>query len=238
MKKYEIILQDLESKIKNKRFKENDLLPSEHELTKQYASSRATVRQALKILEENGFIQKQKGRGSVVIASHKVNFPISGLTSYKELQASLGFESKTSVITFETLIVDGELSTKTLFPIGTKVWHILRTRKIDGFSVVLDRDYIKYDIAPTMKRHDVADSLYQYLEDKCHIDISFAQKEITIDFINETDEQLMDLAPLDRHVVSVKSHVFLQDASLFQYTESRHQVDKFQFTEFARRQKR
>ncbi|MFK5291624.1 trehalose operon repressor, partial [Lactococcus lactis] len=28
------------------------------------------------------------------------------------------------------------------------------------------------------------------------------------------------------------------DNTLFQYTESRHQVDRFRFTEFARRQKR
>ncbi|MCJ1977874.1 trehalose operon repressor [Pseudolactococcus paracarnosus] len=238
MKKYEMILYDLEGKIKNKTVKENELLPSENELVKHYDASRATVRQALKILEERGLIQKQKGRGSVVIASSKLNFPISGLTSYKELQASLGFESSTHVVTFEKLIIDQELANQTLFKLGTEVWHILRTRQINGKAVVLDRDFIKYDIAPDMTREAVADSLYHYLENQLNIDISFAQKEITIDFINDEDKKRLDLNPLDRHVVSVKSHVFLNDATIFQYTDSRHQVDKFQFTEFARRQKR
>ena len=233
-----MILYDLEGKIKNKTVKENELLPSENELVKHYDASRATVRQALKILEERGLIQKQKGRGSVVIASSKLNFPISGLTSYKELQASLGFESSTHVVTFEKLIIDQELANQTLFKLGTEVWHILRTRQIDGKAVVLDRDFIKYDIAPDMTREAVADSLYHYLENQLNIDISFAQKEITIDFINDEDKKRLDLNPLDRHVVSVKSHVFLNDATIFQYTDSRHQVDKFQFTEFARRQKR
>ena len=233
-----MILYDLEGKIKNKTVKENELLPSENELVKHYDASRATVRQALKILEERGLIQKQKGRGSVVIASSKLNFPISGLTSYKELQASLGFESSTHVVTFEKLIIDQELANQTLFKLGTEVWHILRTRQINGQAVVLDRDFIKYDIAPDMTREAVADSLYHYLENQLNIDISFAQKEITIDFINDEDKKRLDLNPLDRHVVSVKSHVFLNDATIFQYTDSRHQVDKFQFTEFARRQKR
>ena len=233
-----MILYDLEGKIKNKTVKENELLPCENELVKHYDASRATVRQALKILEERGLIQKQKGRGSVVIASSKLNFPISGLTSYKELQASLGFESSTHVVTFEKLIIDQELANQTLFKLGTEVWHILRTRQIDGKAVVLDRDFIKYDIAPDMTREAVADSLYHYLENQLNIDISFAQKEITIDFINDEDKKRLDLNPLDRHVVSVKSHVFLNDATIFQYTDSRHQVDKFQFTEFARRQKR
>lgn len=114
MKKYEIILHDLEYKIKNKTYQENDLLPSENELVKIYDASRATIRQALKILEEKGLIQKQKGRGSVVIASSKLNFPISGLTSYKELQNSLGFESVTEVIKFDKITVDSELAAKTL----------------------------------------------------------------------------------------------------------------------------
>lgn len=238
MKKYEMILYELEDKIKNKIFKEKELLPSENELVKHYNASRATVRQALNILEEKGLIQKQKGRGSVVIASSKLNFPISGLTSYKELQASLGFESITHVLIFEKLIIDQELASQTLFKKGTAVWHILRTRQIDGKAVVLDRDFIKYDIAPNMTRDAVANSLYHYLENQLNIDISFAQKEITIDFINSEDKKYLDLNLLDRHVVSVKSHVFLNDATIFQYTDSRHQVDRFQFTEFARRQKR
>lgn len=238
MKKYEIILHDLEYKIKNKTYQENDLLPSENELVKIYDASRATIRQALKILEEKGLIQKQKGRGSVVIASSKLNFPISGLTSYKDLQNSLGFESVTEVIKFDKITVDSELAAKTLFEIGIPVWRIIRVRKIDGEAVVLDHDFVKYDICPNMTKTDVAYSLYDYLEKQLKIEISFAQKEITIDFVNDEDRQLLDLNLLDRHVVSVKSHVFLNDASVFQYTDSRHQVDKFRFTEFARRQKR
>ncbi|HDU1271622.1 TPA: UTRA domain-containing protein, partial [Listeria monocytogenes] len=39
----------------------------------------------------------------------------------------------------------------------------------------------------------------------------------------------------DTHVVVVKSTVFLKDTTLFQYTESRHRLDKFRFIDFARR---
>jgi transcriptional regulator, GntR family len=154
------------------------------------------------------------------------------------LQDSLGFQSVTEVIKFEKITVDNELATRTLFEPGIPVWHIIRIRKIDDEAVVLDHDFVKYDICPDMSKADVAYSLYDYLEKQLKIEISFAQKEITVDFINDEDRQLLDLNQLDRHIVSVKSHVFLNDASVFQYTDSRHQVDKFRFTEFARRQKR
>lgn len=88
-----------------------------------------------------------------------------------------------------------------------------------------------------MTREKVKASLYAYLEDHVHLDISYAQKEITIDFVNDEDKTYLDLNPKDRHVVSVRSHVYLANNNVFQYTESRHQVDKFRFTEFSRRQK-
>ena len=46
----------------------------------------------------------------------------------------------------------------------------------------------------------------------------------------------MDLGK-DQQVVSVKSQVYLADGRQFQYTESRHKLDKFRFVDFAKRQK-
>ena len=39
----------------------------------------------------------------------------------------------------------------------------------------------------------------------------------------------------DQHVVSIKSQVYLADGRQFQYTESRHKLDKFRFVDFAKR---
>lgn len=237
MKKYEIILRDLEKKIHEGRYPENELLPSENQLTVLYQTSRATVRQALKILEENGIIQRRHGFGSIVIPRERLMFPISGLTSFKELKDSLNFSSTTEILIFEKITVDKQLSELSFFEEGTQAFHILRRRNIDEQFVILDRDYILASAAPDMTREKVKCSLYAYLEDHVHLDISYAQKEITIDFVNEEDKTYLDLNPKDRHVVSVRSHVYLANNNAFQYTESRHQVDKFRFTEFSRRQK-
>ncbi|WP_213496162.1 trehalose operon repressor [Lactococcus formosensis] len=237
MKKYEIILRDLEKKIHDGRYPENELLPSENQLTVLYQTSRATVRQALKILEENGIIQRRHGFGSIVIPRERLMFPISGLTSFKELKDSLNFSSTTEILIFEKITVDKELSELSFFEEGTQAFHILRRRNIDEQFVILDRDYILASTAPNMTREKVKSSLYSYLEDQVNLDISYAQKEITIDFANDEDKTYLDLNPKDRHVVSVRSHVYLANNNVFQYTESRHQVDKFRFTEFSRRQK-
>ncbi|MBJ8193016.1 UTRA domain-containing protein, partial [Bacillus cereus] len=51
---------------------------------------------------------------------------------------------------------------------------------------------------------------------------------------DEEDHKLMDLQNFT-HAGVVRNYVYLEDTTLFQYTESRHRLDKFQFVDFARR---
>ena len=64
--------------------------------------------------------------------------------------------------------------------------------------------------------------------------IAYAKKEITVQNASEEDKKYLDMKGFDMIVV-VKSYTYLDDTSLFQYTESRHRPDKFVFVDFARR---
>jgi DNA-binding GntR family transcriptional regulator len=61
-----------------------------------------------------------------------------------------------------------------------------------------------------------------------------SEHELVVVECTEEDKQLLDLDGF-QHIVVVKNYVYLDDASLFQYTESRHRLDKFRFVDFARR---
>ena len=61
-----------------------------------------------------------------------------------------------------------------------------------------------------------------------------AKKEIVVEECTDEDREYLDLDKYD-HVVVVKNFVHLKDATLFEYTESRHRLDMFRFVDFARR---
>ena len=86
MAKYQEIYNRLRSRIVNKEIKANTYLPSEMDLMKEFDVSRDTIRKALNLLASNGYIHKEKGKGSLVLDLSTINFPVSGITSYKELQ--------------------------------------------------------------------------------------------------------------------------------------------------------
>ena len=88
--KYQIIFNTIVGQIKSGEIPPNTLLPSENELKDQYDTSRETIRKALNLLAQNGYIQKVRGKGSIVIDINKFDFPVSGLVSFKELADKMG----------------------------------------------------------------------------------------------------------------------------------------------------
>ena len=93
--KSDIIAQDIAAKIQHHQYEAGDFLPSESQLTTLYGSSRETVRKALNQLTVLGLIQKIKGKGSIVLDLEKYSFPISGITSFAELNKSLNMHAQT-----------------------------------------------------------------------------------------------------------------------------------------------
>ena len=236
MNKFKEIFLDLEQKILEQEYPPHTLLPSENQLIKIYGVSRETIRKALNLLTTEGYIQKKQGKGSIVLDRNRFDFPIAGLTSYKELQETQHIPSETIVQILEETKVDQALSDITGWNKETPVWHLVRQRKINGEIVILDRDYLLKDVVPVMTKKIGEGSIYDYFENELDLTIAYAQKEITVEPVTPTIEEAMDLNG-DQYVVVVRGLVHLEDTSCFEYTESIHRLDKFRFVEFARRRK-
>ncbi len=237
MNKFKEIFLDLEQKILAQEYPPHTLLPSENQLIKMYSVSRETVRKALNLLRDAGYIQKKQGKGSIVLDLNRFDFPISGLTSFKELQTAQRIPSETNVVEIRKIAVSPKLHEITEWPVAAEAWRLIRQRRIDGEVVILDKDYLIADIIPELPAIKAQKSIYDYFENDLGLEISYAQKEITVDPVNKELRDLMDLHPEDQHVVTVRSLVYLEDTRCFEYTESIHRLDKFRFVDFARRRK-
>jgi GntR family transcriptional regulator, trehalose operon transcriptional repressor len=235
--KYKQIFEDLSKKIQNATYKANTILPSENELAVMYSTSRETIRKALTLLAQKGLIQKLRGKGSLVLDVSRMDFPISGLVSFKELQSSMGREGiETTVHEFGLVNVNANENLSSIFAVSgdTEIWNVVRSRQIQGERIILDKSYFLKSEVPILTKQICENSIYEYLENELELPIDFAKKEIVVEECTDEDRKYLDLDEYD-HVVVVKNYVHLKDATLFEYTESRHRLDKFRFVDFARR---
>lgn len=87
--KYQQIADDLRQKINLQVFKMNEAIPSEFQLQKQYEVSRHTIRQAISLLVNEGYLRKEKGSGTYVdnvfkqeVRAFEENKTIGVITTY------------------------------------------------------------------------------------------------------------------------------------------------------------
>ncbi|APQ95989.1 HTH-type transcriptional regulator TreR [Clostridium botulinum] len=228
------IYNEISNKIENNKIQSGEKLSSENEMMKEYNVSRDTIRKALNLLESNGYIQKVKGKGSFVLDINKFDFPVSGLTSFKELSTRMGVESNTLVKELKLIKPDNFLMKQLNLSKNDDVWKVIRVREIDNKKIILDKDFFNKKYVPLLTKDICENSIYEYLENELGLKISFAKKEITVQQATQEDKSYLDFENYNMIVV-VKNYIYLDDMSLFQYTESRHRPDRFKFVEFARR---
>lgn len=229
-----MIYEEIARQIQEGHFPAKTILPSENEFAESYQTSRETIRKALNMLAQNGFIQKIRGKGSLVLDLKRHQFPISGLVSFKELADNMGGKAKTVVEAFVLESAGPDFARELNLLEEDQVWKVSRVRKIGEERIILDKDYLAEKHVPGLTREHCRNSLFEYIEKSLGKKISFAKKEFTVEEPTEEDRLLLDMDGFHAIVV-VKNHIYFDDATLFQFTESRHRPDKFRFVDFARR---
>lgn len=234
MSKYNQIYSDLLASITTEQLEKGARLPSETELMESYQASRGTVRKAIEQLQERGFAQKIHGKGTFVLSRSPIEFQLGGIVSFQEAHSSLGSNISTEVVEFSEIALEGSLQERLDAEPGSPVIRIKRVRRIDGKRIILDINYFVADRIPGLTREIAEQSIYAYIEKTLQLSISFAQRTIEAARCSRDDLLHLDLDGAS-HVIVVKNQTFLQDGRQFEYTESRHTLDKFYFSDVARR---
>ena len=214
--KVSAIAQDLVDKIKHQQYKPGEYLPSEHQLMDLYGASRETIRKALTSLTDLGLIQKIRGKGSIVLNLDRYTFPISGISSFAELNNQLGLKAETKVLLLQK---EDHLPTGFIkyFPEekNSAGFHLERLRLIEGQADVLDCDYLLSPPINSLPKDAAETSIYNYLENKEKLEISYATKEISV---CKVDKRIQDLLQLDNKLaVLVASRNYLADTTKFEF---------------------
>ncbi|MBZ9608768.1 trehalose operon repressor [Clostridium estertheticum] len=235
MKKlYTDIYDNIKRNIVKGIYTPGEKLPSENDFCKEYGVSRGTVRKALEMLAEEGFVNSLHGKGVFVLENNFIAFSVGGLVSFKEASASSNQNFITTVPKFQEVIIDEVINKKSNLDVGKEAFQLYRVRSLEGERIIFDINYFLKDEVQGLTEEIAEKSIYEYIEESLHLKIGFANKIIQVETANSRDKLNLDMKSYN-FVVVVKNYVYLADGNQFEYTESRHRPDRFVFTDFARR---
>jgi GntR family transcriptional regulator len=117
-----------------------DKLPTEREISASFDVGRTTVREALKLLEQDGIVQARQGLGRFLSAIPRIQRPITRLESVTEMMRSLGYEVTNRVVSVDEGHATDEEAAALRLPPGALVLRLERVRLHRGEPLIYSLD--------------------------------------------------------------------------------------------------
>lgn len=177
--RYQWVYNSLKSQIEVGDYKVGDLLPPEPDLQRIFQVSRTTIRKAVEMLAQQGFLYIRQGRGTEIL-DFKATQKLQYVTSFSETLREQGFTVSQSDITVDFVPAPRHIAADLKIESGATVARIDRVTLANGTPIALMTNYLVPDLAPGIeKRIQGMSSLYSFLESEYHIVI-----EAATDFIS------------------------------------------------------
>ncbi len=135
----EIAQQELREAIVSGTFRPGSQLPTEAELCEMLGVSRTVVREALRVLEDDGLVVRRHGIGTFV-RNHPILKNLNFNFGITEMIESAGLKSGTSHLALLREVADKQKAEKLRVEVGTPLITIERVRTADGRPVVYSLD--------------------------------------------------------------------------------------------------
>lgn len=227
--KYYQIYEKLLEKIQSGEYEENDRFPSDTELVNKFDVSRGTVREAVKMLINQGYLVREQGKGTFVTYK-KIEQTSDQLIGFSELMKRNNIKPDAKLLHKEIITPPEELKERMHLSEDDKVVHIIRVRYGDDLPLIIERSYFNYRLFKPIYEKDLeGNSIFKLLYD--HTDIRLGEAVQHIEAINagEAEHNMLNI-PIGTPLLLLKRLIQTSEGEYFQYSEDVYRSDRISFT--------
>lgn len=207
---------------------EGEPLPSERELSGLFDVSRATIRQALKKLEEDNFIYTIPGSGSFV--SHKtLKQELTSFYSFYEEVSKAGKKPSSKVLYSEIILPNKELCEIFKTNSMSNILKIKRLRLIDEEPIIFEETYIPVNRFPDFEVEELNNvPMYTIFKEKYNVVFEKATESFSV-YIVKNDEILLNLGYKKQVSCMLIKRLTFENDEVIEYTISYVKGDKYEY---------
>ncbi|WP_173916456.1 GntR family transcriptional regulator [Halobacillus sp. Marseille-Q1614] len=219
----EQIKRDIEAGV----YLEKEKLPSEFQLSKSLGVSRATLREALRILEEESIVTRRHGVGTFVNPKPVFSSGIEELDSVTGMIQKSGMTPGSQYLSAELIEpTEDERRRFSPYPLH-KLARVERVRTADQQPVVYCKDRIPEGLIPIEQIRE-ADSLFSVIERYTGKTIGYAVTDIEPIGYHERISPILNCEP-DQALLLLKQMHYTKDDEPVLLSSNYFRADKFSF---------
>ncbi len=227
--KYYQIYEALVDEIRSGKFSEGDRFPSDTELVEHYKVSRGTVREALKILFQQGYLVREQGRGTFV-TYRKIQQDPDYLIGFSELMRRNNLKPSARIIQKKIVNPTPWLIRLMNLDPDDKVVRIVRLRLGDNEPLIIERSFFNYQLfLPLMNKDLENNSIFELLYRHTCTELGDASQRIEAISAGQSEYDLLQV-PLGTPLLIIKRLIKTTSGEYFQYSEDVYRSDRISFT--------
>ncbi|PID85843.1 MAG: hypothetical protein CSB13_06000 [Chloroflexi bacterium] len=185
--KYYQLAQILSEQITSGELKPDEQLATEEELCQTYQMSRGTVREAIRLLVDEGLIWRGRGQGTFVKAPTQ-STSLFSLTPFNEMMRRQNRVPQTEVLVQTAVTPPPHIAHTLHLNPADPVIHIVCLRLADNHPVLHETRYLAHSLCPALLDEDLAThSIHALLVNKHQIPM--VKMSHTVEVIQLTAEQ-------------------------------------------------
>lgn len=222
---YQQLVYSLKKAIKDGILKKNDKIPAESEFCSKYDLSRTTVRQALEILEREGYIYKIRGKGSY-ISSPKIYQNRSGFSKFYDDMRSLGKIPVSKILSIKVKKPNELVREKMNLLENELVFKLVWVRYGNDEALIYETIYLNYLLVQGIENINLKNrKLYEVLSEEFGVKITHGEEMFYPCKLDTTEAKYLELTEGDLGM-RVERTTF-QGEKILEYTQSTVRGDKF-----------
>lgn len=166
------VYHQLKNGINTGFYRQGESLPAEVDLARQFDVSRNTLRKALKMLQNGGFLRCRQGAGNFVSCKSANADFLQNSQGFSEIIQSDKTTAKSHVLKFEIQLASPVIANALAIKFKEQVYFISRVRFINDSPAELENSWISAEKFPDLTLKYIKGSLYDYFENKCRVHMS------------------------------------------------------------------
>lgn len=225
---YQQLAHSIKKAVDEQKLKENDKIPAENEFCKIYDLSRTTVRQALDILEKDGYIYKLRGKGSYV-STPKIYQNRSSFSKFYDDIRSLGKIPVSKIISLKVKVANAYVKEKMQLEENDLICQIKWVRYGNNEPLIYETINLNYKLVDGIETKELTEKkLYDILTEEYGIKMTHGKELFYPCKLDLNEAKNLGLKENDLGM-KVERIVF-QGKDVVEYTTSTVRGDRFIYT--------
>lgn len=224
---YQQLAEKIKAQIEEGNLQVGDKLPTEAEFSQQFEVSRITVRKAIELLAEDGFLLRKQGIGTFVAEKRLNRVMENRIESFTDMSRMDGCQPSAELISVGWIVADASIVRHLEVEEDAKVLRIVRLRKNDGQPVMIEESYYPERLSFLMQEN-LLGSTYEMFR-KRGLEPTHSKKTVEICYADKEEAAHLGVVE-NQALILQKDEVTDQNGEMLHYSKLIINPERYRLT--------